>query len=70
MVLSNNDGCDIARTQAGKDLDIETGDPYHLVNKWPELKLVIWKSSNCATEIPFAGQGSTRQPPALDERGA
>lgn len=46
VVLSNNDGCVIARTQEAKDLGIKMGDPYHLIARKPELKPVIWKSSN------------------------
>ena len=46
VVLSNNDGCVIARTQEAKDLGIKMGDPYHLIAKKPELKPVVWKSSN------------------------
>lgn len=46
VVLSNNDGCVIARTNEAKDLGLKMGDPYHLVAKRPELKPVIWKSSN------------------------
>ena len=46
VVLSNNDGCVIARAQEAKDLGIKMGDPYHLIAKKPELKAVVWKSSN------------------------
>ena len=46
VVLSNNDGCVIARTNEAKDLGLKMGDPYHLVLKRPELKPVVWKSSN------------------------
>jgi DNA polymerase V len=46
VVLSNNDGCVIARTQEAKDLGIKMGDPYHQIAKKPELKPVVWKSSN------------------------
>jgi DNA polymerase V len=46
VVLSNNDGCVIARTNEAKDLGLKMGDPYHLAAKRPELKPVIWKSSN------------------------
>ena len=45
IVLSNNDGCVIARTNEAKDLGVKMGDPWHLVVKKPELKSVIWKSS-------------------------
>lgn len=48
VVLSNNDGCVIARTNEAKDLGIKMGDPWHLINKRPELKPVQWRSSNYA----------------------
>lgn len=48
VVLSNNDGCAIARTDEAKALGIKMGDPWHLVRKRPELKDVVWKSSNYA----------------------
>jgi DNA polymerase V len=46
VVLSNNDGCVIARTHEAKDLGLKMGEPYHLAAKRPELKAVVWKSSN------------------------
>lgn len=46
VVLSNNDGCVIARTNEAKDLGLKMGDPWHLVKERPELKPVVWKSSN------------------------
>lgn len=45
-VLSNNDGCVIARTQEAKELGLKMGDPWHIASKKPELKSVYWKSSN------------------------
>ena len=48
VVLSNNDGCVIARTHEAKDLGLKMGDPWHLIGKKPELKGVVWKSSNYA----------------------
>ncbi len=47
-VLSNNDGCAIALTREAKDIGLKMGDPYHLVAKRPELKPVVWRSSNYA----------------------
>ncbi|MBI1256535.1 MAG: DUF4113 domain-containing protein [Chloroflexi bacterium] len=47
-VLSNNDGCAIALTREAKDLGLKMGDPYHLVAKRPELKPIVWRSSNYA----------------------
>lgn len=46
VVLSNNDGCVIARTNEAKDLGLKMGDPWHIVGKRPELKPVICRSSN------------------------
>jgi DNA polymerase V len=46
VVLSNNDGCVIARANEAKDLGLKMGEPYHLAAERPELKSVIWKSSN------------------------
>lgn len=48
VVLSNNDGCVIARTNEAKDLGLKMGDPFHIVATRPELKGVVWKSSNYA----------------------
>ena len=48
VVLSNNDGCAIARTHEAKDLGIKIGEPYHLARGRPGLEHVIWKSSNYA----------------------
>lgn len=46
VVLSNNDGCIIARTPEAKDLGLKMGEPYHLARKRPGLESVVWKSSN------------------------
>jgi DNA polymerase V len=46
VVLSNNDGCVIARTQEAKELGLKMGDPWHIASKKPALKNVLWKSSN------------------------
>jgi DNA polymerase V len=46
VVLSNNDGCVIARTHEAKALGLKMGEPWHLASKRPELKPVIAKSSN------------------------
>lgn len=47
-VLSNNDGCAIARTNEAKDLGLKMGEPWHLASRRPELKPIIWMSSNYA----------------------
>lgn len=46
VVLSNNDGCVIARTNEAKLLGLKMGEPWHLASKRPELKAVVAKSSN------------------------
>jgi DNA polymerase V len=46
VVLSNNDGCAIARTPEAKALGVKMGDPWHLVRDRRELRGVEWLSSN------------------------
>jgi DNA polymerase V len=46
VVLSNNDDCVIARTNEAKALGLKMGEPYHIAAKRPDLKPVVWKSSN------------------------
>ena len=48
MVLSNNDGCAIARSSAAKALGVRMGDPWHLIRRKQELAGVEWYSSNYA----------------------
>ena len=48
VVLSNNDGCAIARSAEAKALGIKMGDPWHLVRGRRELRGVEWFSSNYA----------------------
>ncbi|EHH68348.1 Y-family DNA polymerase [Gluconobacter morbifer] len=48
VVLSNNDGCAIARTREAKALGIRMGDAWHLARRRPESQPVIWYSSNYA----------------------
>lgn len=48
VVLSNNDGCAIARSKGAKALGVKMGDPWHLVRNKPELRDVQWFSSNYA----------------------
>jgi DNA polymerase V len=48
VVLSNNDGCAIARTAEAKALGIKMGDAWHLVRDRAELRPVQWYSSNYA----------------------
>ncbi|MBD2722292.1 Y-family DNA polymerase [Hymenobacter armeniacus] len=46
VVLSNNDGCLIARSQEAKDLGLKMGEPYHLVKPLLEQHRVKVFSSN------------------------
>ncbi|GCD60212.1 SOS (error prone) mutagenesis protein UmuC [Acetobacter pasteurianus NBRC 3280] len=46
VVLSNNDGCAIARTKEAKDLGIKMGDAWHLIRNMRKLEHVAWFSSN------------------------
>ncbi|MBD7942468.1 Y-family DNA polymerase [Brevundimonas guildfordensis] len=48
IVLSNNDGCAIARSAEAKALGIKMGDVWHLSKHKPEYRGVIAKSSNYA----------------------
>ena len=48
VVLSNNDGCAIARSSAAKKLGVKMGDPFHLVRHKRETQRVLWYSSNFA----------------------
>jgi DNA polymerase V len=46
VVLSNNDGCCIARSQEAKDLGIKMGDPWFKIQKWATGQGVRHFSSN------------------------
>jgi DNA polymerase V len=48
IVLSNNDGCAIARSAEAKKLGIKMGEVWHLSKRKPEFRNVIAKSSNYA----------------------
>jgi DNA polymerase V len=48
VVLSNNDGCLISRSQEAKDLGLKMGEPYHLVRPLLEQHQVRIFSSNYA----------------------
>ena len=48
VVLSNNDGCVIARSNEAKALGIEMGAPWHLNKKNYEKNNVVVRSSNYA----------------------
>jgi len=48
IVLSNNDGCVIARSAEAKALGIKMGEVWHLSKRKPEYRGVIAKSSNYA----------------------
>ena len=64
VVLSNNDGCAIARTPEAKKLGIKMGDPWHLIRNRRELAGVEWFSSNYA----LYGDMSRRMYQVLAER--
>ena len=48
VVLSNNDGCAVARTSEAKAAGIKMGDPWHLARHRPEVRAaqIVWLSSN------------------------
>lgn len=48
VVLSNNDGCAIARNTPAKKLGVKMGDPFHLVRNKHEMQGVRWFSSDFA----------------------
>ncbi len=50
VVLSNNDGCAVARTSEAKAAGIKMVDPWHLARRRPEVRAahVEWLSSNYA----------------------
>ena len=48
IVLSNNDGCVVSRSQEAKDLGIKMGQPYHQCRRCVELNNVQVMSSNYA----------------------
>lgn len=66
VVLSNNDGCVIARSHEARDLGIKMGEPYHLVRQRQGLSGVVWKSSNYV----LYGDMSRRMYEVLTERVA
>lgn len=45
-VLSNNDGCAIARSQEAKDLGIKMGTPFFEIRELQEQGKIWWRSSN------------------------
>jgi len=48
VVLSNNDGCAIARSAPAKALGVKMGDPWHLIRDKRGMHGVQWFSSNFA----------------------
>ena len=48
VVLSNNDGCVISRSNEAKELGLKMAEPWHLVKDRPALRGVEWRSSNYA----------------------
>ena len=67
IVLSNNDGCAIARSAEAKALGIKMGEVWHLSKRKPEFRNVIAKSSNYALygdmsrRVPTIAEGSGGQ---------
>ena len=75
IVLSNKDGCAIARTPEAKARGIKMGAPWHLIRSRPECRDVRWFSSNYALygdmsrrvyEV-LAGQVPRVEPYSIDE---
>ena len=66
VVLSNNDGCAIARTSEAKAAGVKMGDPWHLAKDRPSIRAaqVEWLSSN----YPLYGDMSRRMYQVLAER--
>lgn len=66
VVLSNNDGCAIARTSEAKAAGIKMGDPWHLAKDRPAVRAaqVEWLSSN----YPLYGDMSRRMYQVLAAR--
>jgi DNA polymerase V len=64
VVLSNNDGCAIARTAEAKAMGIKMGEPWHLAQRRSECKAVEWRSSN----YPLYGDMSRRMYEVLAAR--
>jgi DNA polymerase V len=48
VVLSNNDGCAIARSVEAKALGVKMGEVWHLSKRRPEFRGIVAKSSNYA----------------------
>src|SRR6476660_6956925 len=46
VVLSNNDGCVVARSQEAKDIGIPMGEPWFRVRANPKWRSTIARSSN------------------------
>lgn len=65
VVLSNNDGCVVARSNEAKALGVENGDPWFKLKADPRLGELIAKSSNYEQ---FQGHGAD-QPVQLSRRG-
>jgi DNA polymerase V len=66
VVLSNNDGCAIARTSEAKAAGVKMGDPWHLAKDRPAVReaKVEWLSSN----YPLYGDMSRRMYQVLAAR--
>lgn len=56
VVLSNNDGCAIARSPEAKALGIPLGQPWFQIKRDPKLRSVIARSSNYELYGDFSGR--------------
>ena len=59
VVLSNNDGCVVARSNEAKKMGIKAGTPYfQLAEQFPNQKIVVF-SSNYELYVPTSATAST-----------
>lgn len=56
VVLSNNDGCVIARSNEAKALGIEMGEPWHICRKRVDTQGVIVRSSNYTLYVDMSAR--------------
>lgn len=59
VVLSNNDGCAIARSSEAKELGIPLGQPWFEIRRDPRLRHVIARSSNYELYGDFSARMTT-----------
>lgn len=56
IVLSNNDGCAVSRSDEAKQLGVTMGQPWFEISRKPHLKTVIARSSNYAEYGAFSSR--------------